>query len=281
MPIDLDISKILQIGTELVTQAGKLTLPYFMQYTHPLTQSNNGIPQEKKAIVDYKKDNSPVTEADRNTELWLRTALKTQFPNFGILGEEFGDDTQGTEYSWIIDPIDGTKSFITGVPLYTTLLGLVKTDTREPLAGFIYAPVTNEIMSAATGLGSYYNGIKVQVDPCKDISNATMLSYDWQKAYQKSNVEYSNGLFDLTNRAKMVRTWSDGYAYMLLASGKVHSIVDPSMHIWDLAPVYTIVIEAGASIGTWNRTPIHWKSNDIDCIVTSSPTLLEYIQKNL
>lgn len=257
----LDLEYTINQALPIIQAAGNRTLSYFEVYTF----------HQQDALVDYKSDNSPVTEADKSTELWMRKELKNLFPNYGIMGEEFGDDTKGTEFSWIIDPIDGTKSFITGVPLYTTLLALVHTESKTPIAGFIYAPVTKELIYAGTGLGTWYNGNKTQVNPCHDIANATLLSYDWCSMFKQAPA-----LYELCLKARMVRTWADGFAYILLASGKAHGIVD-TVHLWDILPVYPIIIESGGYVSSWNFSPLDWTKDVNNIIATSSEALLELI----
>lgn len=260
----LNLTEILDKGSALIKEAGARTIPYFEQYTQ----------RTSKMKIYQKEDNSPVTEADRTTEQWLRMKLKDAFPHFGIIGEEYGEDTAGTPYTWVIDPIDGTKSFITGVPLYTTLLGLIDTESRTPLAGFIYAPITQECVHAAVDMGAWYNDTITKISPCTDLSEATILMYDWHTVYKKSRT-----LFKLTEKSKMARTWSDGFAYILLASGKAHAIIEPAMNLWDLAPVYTPVLEAGGQIINWNGNTIDWRKNRHDTIACTSKTLLDEIQK--
>lgn len=269
--MEINFEEILDIGSQLVQEAGALTLPYFERYVK--RYNKDGTHSQSKVIM--KDDHSPVTEADMNTEQWLRQKLMDVFPDFGLIGEEFGDDKKESDYSWVIDPIDGTRSFITGVPLYTTLLGLVDSHTHIPLAGFIYAPVTQELIYAAIGMGAWYNGIRTRVEHIDDISDATVVSYNWQAVRRKSA-----RLLDMNDRAETVRTWGDGFGYMLLATGRVHAVIDPKMHMWDLMPVTPIITEAGGVVGSWDGKDIDWFSNDIDCIATISQSMLDYIQKN-
>ena len=269
---NLALETILEKGAAIIQEAGLRTVSYFNSY----------VAHTNASFVTYKKDKSPVTEADTHTELWLRDTLSNLFPDFGIIGEEFGESTNhsNSEYSWVIDPIDGTRAFISGVPLYTTLLGLIHTQTRIPIAGFIYAPITKELIYAADNLGVYYTyqgtTRKVSIDHCTHIAHATVLSYDWQKVYSKSL-----SLYEMNNHSAIVRTWADGYAYLMLASGRAHAIIDTDMHIWDIMPVYPILKESGAQISAWGNKSIDWNSDNIDIIATTSPELMDIIQANI
>lgn len=270
MQSDIDIDKILEIACGLTVEAGTQTLPFFEQYVH----------RNEHAQVIKKEDNSPVTEADRQTELWLRNALEQHFPDFGIIGEEFGassgnGNTQ-SKYTWIIDPIDGTRAFITGVPLYTTLLGLIDTETRMPLAGIIYAPVTKELVYAGIGMGAWFNHNPTKVRTVASLQEATAVSYDWQRVYQRNPQ-----LLEVLNEAEIVRSWGDGYGYLLLATGRADIVIDPNMHQWDFLPIYPIIKEAGGCIESWDKNTVNMKSNNENIIACGTQTLLDYIKHNI
>lgn len=268
---DIHLDKILEIATTLVVAAGNKTLPFFEQYVYPYRNNRNECAQ-----VIKKEDNSPVTEADRTTEIWLRNALEQHFPDFGIIGEEFGVRNIPSKYTWIIDPIDGTRSFITGVPLYTTLLGLIDTETHTPLAGIIYAPVTKELVYAGIGKGAWYNHTPTKVRAISSLQEATAVSYDWQKVYKQS--PQLLGVFD---DAETVRSWGDGYGYLLLATGRVDIVIDPHMHQWDFLPIYPIIKEAGGCIESWEQKSVNMKSNNENIIACGTQTLLDYIKQML
>ena len=286
---DINLEEILEIATSLTMQAGEKTLPFFEQYT-----------RRTHTAVTKKDDNSPVTEADRQTELWLRKELERHFPDFGIIGEEFGanaraniDANSGTnidtnidtnsgirkahsKYTWIIDPIDGTRAFITGVPLYTTLLGLIDTETHQPLAGIIYAPVTKELVYAGIGTGAWFNHSPTKVRNIASFQEATEVSYDWQKVYKKSPQ-----LLEVFDDAETVRSWGDGYGYILLATGRADIVIDPNMHQWDFLPIYPIIKEAGGYIESWEHNTVNMKSDNENIIACGTQTLLDYIKHTL
>lgn len=190
--------------------------------------------------VNYKADGSPVTEADRHTEKLLRGLLDEWYPNDGIVGEEFDDREGTTGYTWYLDPIDGTKSFVARVPLFTVLIGLVN-DTGKPVAGVIRNPMTRETVSAAVGRGAWYNGKRTFLREARPLEESTVLMCDptHMRARQPTLSEH------LFTKSGMIRTWADAYAYLMLASGRADLALDPVMWPWDIAPLGPIITEAG------------------------------------
>lgn len=195
--------------------------------------------------VDYKADGSPVTEADRHTEQLIRSLLDEWYPNDSIVGEEFGNREGTTGYTWYLDPIDGTKSFVAGVPLFTVLIGITN-DTGEPVAGVILNPMTHETVSAAVGRGAWYNGKRTFLREARPIEESTVLMCDptHMRACQPALAEH------LFTKSGMIRTWADAYAYLMLASGRADLAVDPVMWPWDIAPLGPIITEAGGKFCT-------------------------------
>ena len=206
--------------------------------------------------VEEKKDESPVTRADREAETCIRTLIQKEFPHHGIVGEEFGSENEEAEYTWVIDPIDGTKAFITGVPLFTTLIGLLH--RGEPVLGAIHQPLL-QIKCIGDNRICLLNGKRTRCRTTERIEEATLVGNGHLTAekYQKNGGARFNALI---RRVKLFRTWADGYGYLLLASGKTDIAVDPIMNPWDVFPVIPVVRGAGARISNWQGNTDHWKS---------------------
>jgi histidinol-phosphatase len=229
----------LEAAVELARAAGKLTLNYF----------GTGIDVERKG------DNSPVTIADKQAEQLIRKALETRFPNDAIQGEEFGETSGSSGYKWIIDPIDGTKSFITGVPLYSTLVAVQK--DNQVVVGVVYIPALDEIVFASFGAGAWYSKAGSEPSACR-VSGRTLDHGAF--LVSQSDLFARCGADDvfrqLEAQAYVTRTWGDGYGYLLIATGRAELMVDPVANPWDLAAVQLVVEEAGGTFTDWkgNRT---------------------------
>lgn len=226
-------------AVELAVMGGVSTLEHF---------------QKSGVEVIRKGDDSPVTIADRNAEQLIREELARSFPDDAILGEEFGEQSGSTEYQWIVDPIDGTKSFISGVPLYSTLVGIVS--GKEVLGGVIYIPGLNEIALATRGGGTWHsvNGStpkKVQVSSRSLEDGLFVVSqvdtFDEREAAAKYKA--------IEKLAYVTRSWGDGYGYMLVATGRAELMIDPIANPWDLAAVQIVVEEAGGKFTSWAGEP--------------------------
>lgn len=197
--------------------------------------------------VEYKGDGSPVTAADRAVEHYLTTAIGRAYPHHTIVGEEYNPTAPAEEheYRWYIDPIDGTFSFIHGIPLYTCLLALYH--NGEPLLGVIYNPELDELVVAGAGAGCYFNGRRTMVTTCNEIGTARMLCTDVPLLLR----EAPNAL-RLLERCGSMRTWCDAYGYVLLVTGRGDLVLDVGMQPWDVAPLYVIVREAGGVISDFS-----------------------------
>ena len=192
--------------------------------------------------VDTKTDFSPVTVADKKAEELMREMIMKRFPGHGILGEEFGEHNPDSEYKWVLDPIDGTKSFICGTVTFGTLIALLK--NSEPVLGVINQPVLNEFL-IGDGNSAELNGTKTQVRKCDDLSEAVLLTTD------QLNIEKYHDIkkFDeLVHKVKMYRQWGDCYGYYLVATGYADVMIDPIMNPWDLLALIPIIRGAGGSI---------------------------------
>lgn len=213
----------LRFALDAVRKAGQSTLEHF----------------QSGVAVEYKSDSSPVTVADKNAESILRAEINRQYPGETILGEEQGLTGTGNT-RWIIDPIDGTKSFICGVPLYATLLSYEV--EGEPILGVSYFPALDEMVYAEKGSGCFMNEKQVSVTSRQSINGGflasggpnSMVKYGRWKAFEEMSAE-----------AIATRTWSDAYGHCLVATGRIDAMIDPIVSRWDLSCIKIIVEEAG------------------------------------
>ncbi|MGK9368292.1 histidinol-phosphatase [Melioribacter sp. Ez-97] len=192
--------------------------------------------------IESKEDETPVTIADKKCEEKMRELIMKEFPDHGILGEEFGELNPGAEYKWILDPIDGTKSFICGVPLFGTLIALLK--NGEPVMGAINHPVLNEFI-IGDNVGAECNGKPVKIKLNGNLSEAVLLTTDHNNVARYRD---SSGFDKLTKMVKLYRTWGDCYGYSLLAQGYADIMIDPMMSKWDLAALIPVIRGAGGKI---------------------------------
>jgi len=205
-------------------------------------------------VVESKTDGSPVTIADRSAEELAREWIGSRFPADGVLGEEFGAENTGRARRWILDPIDGTKSFVHGVPLWGTLVAVA--EGNRVIAGAAYFPALGDIVVAATGEGCWWNDHRCTVSSVTDLSKATVLTSehfsDERRRQQWRGLELSSAI---------VRTWGDCYGYFLVATGRAEVMADPALSAWDIAPFLPIVAEAGGVITAWGaESPLDARS---------------------
>lgn len=190
--------------------------------------------------VEKKQDGSPVTIADREAEQAARIWIASHFPDDGLLGEEFGETPGTSGRRWILDPIDGTKSFVRGVPLWGTLIAVA--EGERVLAGAAYFPAVGELVAAAPGRGCWLNGRRTRVSATSALADATVLITD-----DRSFLESSQGdaWRALTADASIARSWGDCFGYLLVATGRAEAMVDPIVNAWDTACFQPIIEEAG------------------------------------
>ena len=195
----------------------------------------------KEIKWDLKGDASPVTEIDKGTELLLRKEINKTFPNHGIIGEEYGKENENAEYVWVLDPIDGTNSFITKVPLFGTLVGLMK--NNEPYLGMINQPILNQRMIGDNNV-CLLNGSSVNVSDLKSMKDATVLCSDTRGVdrYHANKDAWRR----IEDECKLLRSWGDCYGYLLVACGLAHVMIDAKLEVWDLVPIIPIVNGAKA-----------------------------------
>lgn len=192
--------------------------------------------------VETKSDQTPVTIADRQAEQIMRAMIQKRFPEHGILGEEFETINSGAAYQWVLDPIDGTKTFVSGTYLFGTLIALL--ENGRPILGVINNPITEQFL-VGDGQQTWLNGVPVKVRDCPSIGQATLLTTNPLTIHQ-----YRDGAaFDaLTQQVKLYRTWGDCHGYFLVATGYADIMIDAAMHIWDVAALVPIIQGAGGKI---------------------------------
>jgi len=192
--------------------------------------------------IESKADNSPVTIADKKAEEEMRKLITRYFPEHGIVGEEYGETNKGAEYTWILDPIDGTKSFICGALSFGTLIGLLK--NGEPVLGVYNHPILNDFLIGDNS-ETLINGNKTSMRKCNDLSNAVLLTTDHLNIEKYQDIGKFNNLI---KKVKLYRNWGDCYGYYLLATGYADIMIDPIMSPWDLLPLIPIIKGAGGMI---------------------------------
>lgn len=218
-------------------EAGRLALAYF----------------DQGVAVEWKQDHSPVTLADRGAEELLRATLSKHFPNDGFLGEEYGDQPGSSGYRWIIDPIDGTRSFVRGVPIWATLLGLEY--RNEPVAGVAYLPAMGQTFRALRGDGAFRDERRLHVSDVGQLSEAHFFysSLSW---FIKAGAD--KRFLELVKKTQRQRGFGDFYGFVLVAQGSGELMVDHGVHAWDLGALRPIIEEAGGRLTDWRgQATIH------------------------
>jgi inositol-phosphate phosphatase/L-galactose 1-phosphate phosphatase/histidinol-phosphatase len=205
--------------------------------------------------VDDKADDSPVTIADREAERVMRALINQTFPDHGILGEEFGNERLDASHVWVLDPVDGTRSFITGMPCFGTLIGLWR--AGQPVLGVIDQPVAKERWLGLSGGGCTLNGKPVRARPCPDLNKAALHSTGPEifKADQLARFER------LRKQVKLSRGSADCYAYALLATGFVDLVCEAGLKPFDYAAIVPVVEAAGGIVTDWQGQPLNLQSD--------------------
>jgi len=238
----------LQLALDAGREAGQITLEHFRQ---------------DDLQVERKGDDSPVTVADRRAEEHLRRRIAAAFPEDGILGEELPERPGASGFRWILDPIDGTKSFIHGVPLYSTLIG-IEHDGRS-VAGAILIPALDECVYAAEGGGAWYAlGTQAprpaRVSTCLQLAEGLFLT---SEIVNFDTIGRREVYYRLQAASRLARTWGDGYGYLLVATGRAELMVDPIMNLWDAAAIQPVIQEAGGTFTDWQGRPTIYSGQGI------------------
>lgn len=227
---------------------------------------------ENSVDVILKADLSPVTIADQSTEEILRKNIEKKFPDHAILGEEFGESGNlSSNYKWVLDPIDGTKSFINKIPLFGTLIALLK--DGKPYMGCINIPCSKERMIGQTGEKTTLNGKVVSVKKAKSLNESVLLT----TCVKDSQAILGNNFTTLASKMKYVRTWGDCYGHLMVASGRSELMVDPILSLWDIAALKPCVEGAGGAFFDLTGSSSGLGSQAISC----SPELKEEVLKFL
>lgn len=233
--------------------------------------------QAARLHVERKHDLSPVTEADRGAELLLREEIGRSFSGDGVLGEEFGELSGTSGYRWILDPVDGTKSFIHGVPLFGTLIGLEF--ERECVLGVCRFPALGEVVYAARGLGAWWRvgseaPRRAQVSSVADLREALFCITTitgWEKIGRRATFDR------LCQTAGLTRGWGDCYGHALVATGRADVMIDPAMNPWDAAALLPILAEAGGSFLDWSGKSTIYSGNGLSVNPHLTPQVLELL----
>jgi histidinol-phosphatase len=248
----------LEFAMETAYLAGRLTLGYFQ----------TGI------TAEYKSDDTPVTVADKKAEELIRRRIKEKYPDHDVIGEEYGKSGTGkSDHRWIIDPIDGTKSFVRGVPLYAVLIGLEIEGKVE--AGVAYFPALDEMVAAATGEGCWLNGRRARASAVPRLDRAMVAFTDAGSFSRYGRTD----AWERIKRATYFQTgWGDAYGHCLVATGRVELMLDPVMNVWDCAPFPPILKEAGGFFGDWQGKETIYGNEAISTTEALLPDVLELIR---
>jgi histidinol-phosphatase len=248
----------LEFAQETAYLAGRLTLGYFQTGVH----------------ADFKADDTPVTIADRKAEELIRSRIEKRYPKHAILGEEYGaNENQETRQRWFIDPIDGTKSFMRGVPLYSVLMGLEI--EGEVQVGVAYFPALDEMVAAARGVGCWWNGRRAKVSEVTSLKRAVVAFSD---AANFSKFKRDEAWKRIKQATYFRGGWGDAYGHMLVATGRAELMLDPIMNPWDCAPFPPILQEAGGYFGDWQGNATIYGGEALSTTQALLPEVLTVIQ---
>jgi histidinol phosphatase-like enzyme (inositol monophosphatase family) len=225
------MKELLDFTVRLAREAGEVTHGYF----------------RKNVSVERKADGSFVTTADREAERLLRARINDEFPDDSIVGEEEGEREGTSGRRWIIDPIDGTYSFVHGVPFYGVLIGVEIDD--EAAVGVVNLPSLGEIVYAARGVGCFWNGERARVSSVSALEEALVLSTDFRLCERYG---FGPAAEKLQAASRTSRTWGDCYGHVLVATGRAEVMLDPVMNVWDCAPLLPVLEEAGGTFTDWS-----------------------------
>ncbi len=226
-PVEEDV---LTAAYDIATMAANFVADRYRQGDHP---------------VEHKPDGSEVTAVDREAEQMVRQAVATRFPEDTVIGEEAGTSGGGGGRRWVVDPIDGTASFVRQVPLFSTLLAVV--DEHGPAVGVVSLPALDEVVVAGRGRGCTHNGRTCKVSTVAELDAACVSSSAFDGSWWPRE-----SLLGVLESGARTRTWGDGYGYFLVATGRIEAMVEPELATWDIAPMLTIIPEAGGRVTTWS-----------------------------
>ena len=227
--MDAELEELTGIARRAATIAGEIVMPLY----------------DEGVTVELKADGTPVTEADRRAEEAMRELFARETPAFGVLGEEMGESPGDGRHRWVIDPIDGTKSFIHHVPLFGTLVALER--AGEPVVGVVACHAVGETAWASRGAGAFLNGEPTHVSGTPSLGEATVLTTSAASVQRRSPA----ALARLVREAGLLRSWGDCYGYLAVVAGRADAMIDPVLNPWDIAPFAVMLEEAGGRLTTW------------------------------
>ncbi|MBV9773695.1 MAG: hypothetical protein JO040_07075 [Gemmatimonadetes bacterium] len=233
-----DRDNLLDFATRVAEGAGRITLEHF-----------------GRAAVEFKGDGSEVTAADHAAEAYVRSELAEAFPDDGIVGEEGDDVPSRSGRRWIVDPIDGTRSFSCGVPLYAVLLALE--EEGQPTLGCCHFPALRQTLVAAAGAGAWTGGERARVSECETLADARLATSGFEYWRDRSSDADRAGWERLVRATRFARTWGDAYGYFLVATGRIDLLADPICgSYWDYAPMIPVFAEVGGGFTTFRGSAL-------------------------
>jgi histidinol-phosphatase len=257
MNLSENFSKELVVAIDASDAAAKLIRSYF----------------KGNFIVDIKEDMTPVTEVDIKAENTIKEIIMNAFPDYGFYGEETCRENKNSEYTWLVDPIDGTKGFVRGYPFFSTQIALMHHD--EIILGVSNAPIFDEIIFAEKGKGAWMNNKQIHISNTKDIVSSTISTGNLKTIAQSENWK---NLGKIVSKADRIRGYGDFYHYHLLASGKIDVVIESDVNILDVAALSLIIEESGGVF-----TDFQGKRSNLDTtsVIASNPILYSSIKKEL
>jgi inositol-phosphate phosphatase / L-galactose 1-phosphate phosphatase / histidinol-phosphatase len=246
----------LALAAELADAAGAAIRPYF----------------RTALAIDDKADLSPVTAADRAAEMAMRKIIAARFPDHGIIGEEYGRERDDADYVWVLDPIDGTKSFISGVPLFGTLIALAQ--HGRPILGIIDQPISRERWVGAKGRATTHNGRAIRCRACPQIAAATVFATSPDMFKGSDAAAFAR----IAAEAKLTRYGADCYAYGLVALGFIDVVIEASLKPYDFGAMLPIIEGAGGIATDWQGAPLGLSSDGRVLIAGDKRTHSEALQ---
>lgn len=263
-PSPMDLQTRLDFALDVAREASALIMRYY---------------QQSGLTVERKHDESPVTRADREAEQLIRARLDAAFPHDGVLGEEFPEKTGTSGFRWILDPVDGTKSFIHGVPLFGTLIGIEH--GSECVVGVCRFPALDETVYAARGQGAWWQR-GTSAPQLARVSTVTRLQdalFCQTNFLRWKTVGRWRGMLTLLEKVGLARGWGDCYGHILVATGRAEIMADPSLNPWDAAALVPILTEAGGCFVDWTGTTTIYGGNGLSVVPALKQEVLEILQQ--
>ena len=257
----MNLQPYLDFTTELAHASAEIIVPLF---------------GKSECGLEIKADDSPVTIADRESERVMRAMIEKKFPDHGIIGEEFGAQNVEAEWVWVLDPVDGTRSFVAGIPLFGTLIGLLH--HGKPVVGCVNQPILKQLLLGDNHTATL-NGETVCASSTDDLERALLLTTD---PLRPAKCHCGERWGDLACAVSTVRTWGDCYGFLMVATGRADMMIDTRMAAWDILPIVPCLRGAGAQISCWDGSPMldfepsHLESKPYSC-VASAPALHERV----